>query len=293
MPIKPALHEGKTLKEHARIHGVSLTSLYTHVNVNGESVQEAILAMRPKTRYMYEGVSLHEYCKNNNHKYTTVCHRIRKGMSVEEAIKKKTKTHKFLMYKGISLYQYCEENGLNYGTIYTRIRNGLSTERAIEIKEKTPLVSTKTEVTIDSVTRSVKEWCLIEDISFSTVYNRVVGGLSIIQAITAPISRGASLTIGVVTHSIEKWCKIYDKPRETVRYRIDVLEMTPLEALLLPPIKQAKYIQIGNEIKMQSDWCKQYKVDLGTVIGRMKRLNIPFEKAIKLKNMGQGGRHAR
>ena len=82
--------------------------------------------------YFYLGISLKEYCQNNNIKYESIHTRIWKmkhskkyaGYSDEEIIKIAIETYgksiKY-MYKGVTLRQYCLDHNLNLSTICSRI----------------------------------------------------------------------------------------------------------------------------------------------------------------------------
>lgn len=78
---------------------------------------------RPRLIYTYKGMTLKEYCKENNYSYNTVYNYIRERMledieltmddAITEAIHSINRYGIIYYYNGISLVDYCEKNDLN------------------------------------------------------------------------------------------------------------------------------------------------------------------------------------
>ena len=89
----------------------------------------------------YKGVtypSLKDLCTKLDVSYAMVTQRIKKGMSLEDAVEKPLKTHrngKPVVYKGIeypSLRQLSKEKGIPYHVAQMRVKKGMDIEQAID-----------------------------------------------------------------------------------------------------------------------------------------------------------------
>lgn len=88
----------------------------------------------PKTILYYNGIPLKDYCNANGFIYGTIQHRIKRGMTVEEALKKPIKWGGIPIYfmpDGTPMYKVAKQNKMEIQTIYARMRKGMSMEKAV------------------------------------------------------------------------------------------------------------------------------------------------------------------
>ena len=91
------------------------------------------------------------------------------------------------------------------------------------------------EWTINGVTKTMVEWCKEYNLSYSQVENRLLRGMSYIEALTYKKPRGkANVEIDGVTKTKIEWCEEYGISVQLYDYRTKQGGMTPYEALTTP-----------------------------------------------------------
>ena len=135
---------GVPLKKYCEKNGINNSTLINNIskyrnddeykNLSEKERLELILERYKKseTLYFYDGISLFEYCKNNDYLYSSVYNYIQekikadKDVTVDEAIEEAITTIKrfgiIYYYNGVSLVQYCKDNDLNVSYVRDTIK---------------------------------------------------------------------------------------------------------------------------------------------------------------------------
>lgn len=136
-------YDGISLSEYCKKNGLNYIQIIQKISclkkINPEiSNDEAVKLVfenyvHRNTRYIYDGVSLKDYCEKNNLNYRVILGKIHRlqglnvGISDEEVIQLalKNNIHGNTKYKcqGVSLREYCQNNGLNYRSVLIKINN--------------------------------------------------------------------------------------------------------------------------------------------------------------------------
>ena len=91
--------------------------------------------MSRKIKYMYEGKPLFQYCKEHNINYVYTVIKIKRGLTIEEALRPRYYKSKY-EYKGRPISEICKEHNINYQTVIARINRGIDIEEAITFKKE-------------------------------------------------------------------------------------------------------------------------------------------------------------
>lgn len=132
-------YHGESLYSYCKRNNIIISTIYVRIrkiknenpNLSDEEIIElAVQGVKSKLKYVYKGITLRNYCKENNINYDTIYKKIKKirkanpslsdDKIIELAINDKRNRKKYV-YKGITLRDYCKENNISYGTIYKRI----------------------------------------------------------------------------------------------------------------------------------------------------------------------------
>lgn len=135
------MYNGVTLREYCESEGINYEAITTQIRRlkkkgkitdNSEIIRLSIVEYKKlNIKYMYGGIPLVEYCKNEGINYDTIKRRIRKikeegkitdvdeivRLSVDEYKDTRTK----YMYEGVPLMDYCKDNNIAYQSIMGRI----------------------------------------------------------------------------------------------------------------------------------------------------------------------------
>lgn len=184
-------YEKISLKEYCEKENINYKTLLTNIIrlrkkeqykklSNEELIKEAI-AKIGKTKYMYEGITLKEYCKKNNLSYNNLIRNIRK-------LRKQYKSHseteliKMILNKDnnanqkLSLKKYCAENNLSYSVIANRIERLKKNEKYKDYSNEKLLnealnYQKRSKYMIDNST--LFEYCKKNNLSYTTVKSRM------------------------------------------------------------------------------------------------------------------------
>lgn len=141
-------YEGIPLSKYCKDHDIKLSTITARIwkkkqnkkyeNYTDQEIVNLVMKTRGgTTKYMYQGISLRQYCLENELNPKTIESRIHKLKNENKNLKNDdlvklaleefdNKNFKFF-YKGIPLKQYCEEHPeINYNTI----RSFINTEKA-------------------------------------------------------------------------------------------------------------------------------------------------------------------
>lgn len=140
--------------------------------------------------YEWNGVSksLREWSEQYGIKYDTLRGRIRKGMSIEEAITESIDRNRYETYNGItkSISEWAEQYGLNRSTLDCRLNSGMSIEDALNrpvMKGHLPQI-----YELNGVSKTIPQWCEELGLKKGTVYARLEHGWSVEAALTVKVN---------------------------------------------------------------------------------------------------------
>ena len=126
-------YEGKCITQYCKNNHISLPMVLARINKMGWSIKDAVEIK--KKGIMYKGKTLKDYCKDNDISYSTVMGRVRKGVDLQDAIKKEPIIPR-IMYKGVFLKDFCTVNNISYKRVHSKYKRGLSLEEAICVLSK-------------------------------------------------------------------------------------------------------------------------------------------------------------
>lgn len=86
-----------------------------------------------RKKRIFNGIPLTEYCRKNNIIYGTIMNRIKKGMTLRQAIHRKLEWDKQFI-NWVPLKKYCRDNNISYDTMYSRLNYKKVEEKIKPIK---------------------------------------------------------------------------------------------------------------------------------------------------------------
>lgn len=173
-----------------RIHRLKSDSKYREYS-NDELAQIAIES-KQNDYFIYENISLKEYCKINRISYKQIKNRISrlkaheryKGYSDEELIKlalefSSGKVTSKYFYNNIPLKQYCQENNINYRTIITKIAflrkkdeyRDYTNDEIVKIIIETMTLKTKNKYYYQGIL--LKQYCELNNLSYQRIILKI------------------------------------------------------------------------------------------------------------------------
>lgn len=144
-------------------NGILLKKYCEDNNLNYDTIKKRIYSLREKypdfsmddiikmainktlndsCKYYYNGVSLYEYCRNNDMDYDSLRGRInwlkKSGFNLDDDgivkfVVEEYKDFRKYYYNGVSLYRYCIINDVNYHTVLSRLYKLLNAGYSLEI----------------------------------------------------------------------------------------------------------------------------------------------------------------
>jgi len=133
-------YDGISLDDYCKEHGLNVGTqrrrirLYIkkHPGVSEDAATKYVIDHRDRVLYKYDGISLADYCRENNLNYATMVRRIvslqskNSKLSNDEAtrmaVEEFTDSRFKYFYENKTLEEYCEEHGLNADTQRNRIK---------------------------------------------------------------------------------------------------------------------------------------------------------------------------
>ena len=138
-------YKGVSLTEYCKMHGININTIRTAIwkkkkdkryeSYSDEEIIDIVIKLYgTNTKYMYKGMSLRQYCLNNNISYSTISQRILKekennsNLSSEELVIKAIEdfhnnNYKYY-YDGMPLVEYCKKHPeITYSTIKSYIKD--------------------------------------------------------------------------------------------------------------------------------------------------------------------------
>ncbi len=134
-----------------------------------------------------------------------------------------------------SLRKQRQKADIGEKTYYDRRSKGLSHDEALTIPlQPGQCWHPKDILTIDGITKSVKQWCKDRSINYHTFKSRTyLRGWPPEKALSTPPNRTTKITIGGESKTINEWCAKFDITIETYYRRLKT-GLTPEEAIIRP-----------------------------------------------------------
>lgn len=244
-------NSAKAFIEWALSHGYADNLTIDRIDVNGnyepENCQWITLERQQQihrnrlNEYTIDGKTqcLAAWCRDYNQDYGTVVHRLKQGMSIEEALNKETKDTKYSITingRTQSLREWCDEYHITGQSVRMRIKNeGMSIEQAIT----TPIDKHRNQyrmITINGETKCLQAWCEHFGRSPSAVLSNCRRrGISIEEELThgKEIDRkNVHIVINGVDKTLKQWCEFYNCNINSVRRKRHALKMSWEDAVL-------------------------------------------------------------
>lgn len=219
--------------------------------------------------------SMTEACNYYGVKSATVSARMKKGMSLEDALVSKSvpknRPKKPVVFKGIEFE--CEDDlykfyGVSRNTVSYRMKKkGMSFEEALTHSGN---ITTGQKVTINNKEfDSIAEACRFYDLNYNSVMKRINRGSSIEEAILTPVHTRAILDInGVKYNNLDEISHKYNIPRNKLSNLIYNEGMSAEEAV---GVLVEEYIIVfeGKEFTSVAEVCNHYGVNKNMVYSRL------------------------
>ncbi len=190
------IYQGESLYRYCQINGISYSNIARIINKlqklnNSLSNEEAVrLALENYihgyTKYIYQGVSLKDYCLDKGLNYKNILRKIKAikkiniDMPLDEVIKLAIGNgihgNAKYQYGGMSLSNYCKENVLNYESMLDKINRlkklnvGLSDEEAVRLAIENNVNGNAKYIYQGE---SLYRYCQINSINYSTILNKM------------------------------------------------------------------------------------------------------------------------
>lgn len=166
--------------------------------------------------------------------YHLLASRIRKGMTVEEAISTPVRSNDGVWEIDGKVYDVTPvlSSGVSRQTLKYRLKTGMNLTDAAS-------KPTVTHLEHEGDRRTLTEWCEIKSIPSSTLSQRLASGWSVTDALDTPSYRPDSFTIDGVTMTATEWAKAHGLSSSLVRKRI-YAGWTIERALAEPPRRHSR-----------------------------------------------------
>ncbi len=143
-----------------------------------------------------------------------LANRLRKGMSIEEAVSKPNMNEKMYTVNGFTgnIKQIAAYFGMNYVTLARRLYNGIAIEEAIS-KPVVQKGKNAKVYTVDGFTDNIKQIARHLGISKDTLACRLRAGMTIDEAVNVPLKyvHQSNLEYRGVKGSMKELCEYFDK----------------------------------------------------------------------------------
>jgi hypothetical protein len=134
--------------------------------------------------------SLSDWCRIFNLNWMTVRHRLKKGLSIEDALELKTKNTQGIMTEINgeihSLSEWCRIFDVPLTSVWIRIKNGMEAEEALKFKK----MRRGKKIAINGENHTLKEWSEICNEKYDTVWHRINRGMRPIEALGLSVTNG-------------------------------------------------------------------------------------------------------
>ena len=239
--------------------------------------------------YTVGGVTgtISDLCRYYNKTLSSVQYRIKKGLSLEEALStgNSDKIDRIeYNVKGLvgTIPQLSKKFGISSTSVYHRLEKGMSLEDALLTKPRVVKKDTK-EYCVNGVTGSLKELSKYFNIRYETVKGRIRLGYSVEDALLTParewkIGWSSILhTVDGVTGTVEDLDRYFDISFYTVKGRLD--RGWSLEDALSKPIIEKNVYTVNGYTGSLVELCRHFEISYGTVYYRLSK-GMSLEKAL-------------
>ena len=179
------------------------------------------------------------WCRDYKQDYGTITHRLKQGMSIEEALNKETKAKAYsITINGITknLKAWCKEYNISEDAVRHRIKDErLSIEQAITMPPDKHRNQYRM-ITINGETKCLRDWCKYFGRTPTAVLtNCRHRGISVEEELThgKEIDRkNVHIVINDVDKTLKQWCEFYNCNINSVRRKHHKLKMSWEDAIL-------------------------------------------------------------
>lgn len=231
--------------------------------------------------------SIRKMCEYHNIGHGTYRHRLKKGLTVEQALTMTTKEVSFNETKYTdhlgntfsNIKDMCKYHNINYQTYNTRINQGWSRERALtEPVPKSGATICKDH--LDNIFYSMTDMCCHHNIPLGVYRNRIKLGWSIEKALTTPFVKKSNVCKDHISNKFKSttaMCKHYNIDQATYAQRLE--KGWSVKKALTTPTSQLCNDHLGNIFKSTKEMCRHYNIDSSTYALRIEN-GWALEKAL-------------
>lgn len=236
--------------------------------------------------------SISEACKAYNVQVPTCFNRLKKGYSIEEALKPEAHEilhecvedhlgNKFNTFKSM-----CDFYKLDRSTVQTRLKSGLTLEEALtkEIKDKNTFIGPD-----GKEYNNLAELCKKHNKKITLVKDRIRLGWTLEEALSKPIGNIYKDHLGNEYDSLNKLCNEYNITVSIYRRRESL--GWSLEEILTTPCKRKGERKVcdhlGNEYKSLKHMCGAYEISTATFESNQEK-GYSLEDSLKKKKTSRG-----
>lgn len=299
-----------SIKDMAKAYGITEDALSHRLN-KGLSVAEALTLKIERTCQDHLGneyENLTSMCNTYGISLVTFRGRIKRGYTLEKALTKEVSSVNIesIDYNGIkynSIKDMCNAHNIRFYTFYKRINEGCTLEQALapskkEIHKKLIKKSkNKVEDHLGNKYSSIKEMCLVYNITYSAFRKRIRSGMTLEDALTTKKDTKIKKVKGkkCIDHlgkeyaSIKDLCDAYGINRQLYTTRLKrgltIEEILTTQSIManskVRELKSKGLIEdhIGNKYDSILEMCNHYNVEKPIFEARI-RMGWGLEKAL-------------
>lgn len=170
---------------------------------------------------LFGGKTLRELALEHNMNPYTLRQRVRKGMSIYDALhepvrpREASANYSGELFAGKTIAQWSDETGLSYPVIYRRLKiENLPIEEAIrplDRRGKAPRVYSG---------KTLAQWSEETGIKTTTLNERLKRGMSIEEALAQPVQKSRRRAREYSGKTIDEWAEFWSIPASKIRYRL-------------------------------------------------------------------------
>lgn len=242
---------------------------------------------------MKKKLSLKQECKLNGANFQAISGRIEAGLSKKKAFSIPSNPPKELIFEGIilDLKKFCKNSRFNYRKVLKAIYiKKLPLKKALALakaeRDKSDQLGNKKETNLKAI-------CIKRGLSYHAVYQRIVSGWSVKDALETPINSHKKRIIDGKEVVLKDYCKKHKLDYKQVQNRLFQKKLPLEEALDLSQGKRpGKFKYKGKLVSLQKECLKQ-----GRNYDRVRRFvgkdNMTLEEAFDKDKLVQKAKDLR